>query len=290
MSQAHRPVLLAYDGSESAATAIAVAGRLLTEPRAFVCHVSSRRMEAADALAAKGVRLARAGGFEAEPLPVRVRRKTWRTLLGAADRCRAPLIVVGAQGMLGSGHTLLGSVSMALVHHARIPVLVVPAAVGEPAPDAPLLLCYDGSTPAERGVAVARDLFRLRRAIVLHFWESWVAETPALAGVSRSVRGMAAELDQIGSERSAEITERGVELAKGVGFDVTGLSERATGPGWTAVLEAADDHASAAIVIGSRGLDGISRALGSVSNAVVHHSRRPVLVVPAEVDQHSATA
>ena len=112
-----------------------------------------------------------------------------------------------------------------------------------------------------------------------------MAQTPALAGVSRSVRGTEADLDEIGNEQSAEITERGVELGKGVGFDVSGLSECATGFGWTAVLDAADEHASAAIVIGSRGLSGISCALGSVSNAVVHHSRRPVLVVPAEVDQ-----
>lgn len=285
MSQTHGAVLIAYDGSESSATAIAVAGRLLTEPRAFVCHVSSRPMEAADALAAKGVRLARAAGFEAEPLPVRERRKTWRTLLEAADRCSARLIVAGAQGMLGSGHALLGSVSMALVHHSRVPVLVVPATVTEEATDGPLLLCYDGSRPAERALAIARDSFGPRSAIVLHFWESWVAEAPALAGVSRSVQGMAAELDEIGDEQSAEITEHGVELAKGVGFDVSGLSQCATGPGWRAVLDAADESSSAAIVIGSRGLSGISCALGSVSNAVVHHSRRPVLIVPSEEDR-----
>jgi nucleotide-binding universal stress UspA family protein len=285
VSRPNGPVLIAYDGSESSATAIAVAGRLLTEPRAFVCHVSSRPTEAADALSAKGSRLARAAGFEAKPLPARERRKTWRTLLEAAERCSAPLIVVGAQGMLGSGHALLGSVSMALVHHSPVPVLVVPARVTEEATDGPLLLCYDGSGPAARAVAVARDLFGPRSAIVLHFWESWVAEAPALAGVSGSVRGMAAELDEIGDEQSTEITERGVELAKGVGFDASGLSECATGPGWTAVLDAADENSSAAIVIGSRGLSGISSALGSVSNAVVHHSRRPVLVVPPEADR-----
>ena len=161
MSHAHGPVGIAYDGSENSATAIAVAGRLLTEPRAFVCHVSSRPGDAADELAAKGVRLARAAGFEVEPLPARVRRKTWRTLLEAADRCSAPLIVVGAQGMLGSGHALLGSVSMALVHHSPTPVLVVPATVSEQATDGPVLLCYDGSAPAERAVGVARELFGL---------------------------------------------------------------------------------------------------------------------------------
>jgi nucleotide-binding universal stress UspA family protein len=73
-----------------------------------------------------------------------------------------------------------------------------------------------------------------------------------------------------------------VELAEDAGFDATGLSERATGAGWIAARDAANRHACAAIVLGSRGLTGISAALGSVSNGVVHNSRRPVLVVPPE--------
>jgi len=39
-----------------------------------------------------------------------------------------------------------------------------------------------------------------------------------------------------------------------------------------------------AIAVGSRGFTGISAALGSISNGVVHDSRRPVLVVPAETE------
>ena len=38
MTQSNGPVLLAYDGSESSATAIAVAGRLLPGREALVCH------------------------------------------------------------------------------------------------------------------------------------------------------------------------------------------------------------------------------------------------------------
>ena len=38
MTTSDGPVLLAYDGSESSATAIAVAGRLLPGRQALVCH------------------------------------------------------------------------------------------------------------------------------------------------------------------------------------------------------------------------------------------------------------
>jgi nucleotide-binding universal stress UspA family protein len=147
---------------------------------------------------------------------------------------------------------------------------------------APVLLAYDGSDNARRAIAVAGELLGPRHALVLHLWESWVAEAPALAGASASVHGVAAELDAIADEQSEGHTAEGVELAAQAGFDAEGLSERASGPIWKSVLDAAETHDCTAIVVGSRGLTGISRVLGSVSNGVVHHSRRPVLVVPGE--------
>ena len=117
---------------------------------------------------------------------------------------------------------------------------------------------------------------------MLNVWESWAAQVPALAGLSGTVGGMARELDEIADEQSTERTSAGVNLAEQAGFEVSGLSERATGPVWSNILDIAAERACSAIVVGSRGLTGISAALGSVSNGVVHHSRRPVLVVPAE--------
>jgi len=96
---------------------------------------------------------------------------------------------------------------------------------------------------------------------------------------------MAVELDEIADEQSSHIADDGVEVAERSGFEATGVSEPATGPGWVTVRVAADEHACAAIVVGTRGLTGISAALGSVSNGVVHNSRRPVLLVPPGNDQ-----
>ena len=184
--------------------------------------------------------------------------------------------------MSGLGRALLGSVSTGLVHHSDVPVLVVPATTRDENTDGPLLLCYDGSDSAKRAIEVAGELLDPQPALVLHFWDSWVAEAPALAALSRTVEGMATELDEIADEQSSKLTDDGVELAEQSGFDATGLSERAVGPGWIAVRDAANQHACSAIVVGSRGLTGVSAALGGVSNGVVHNSRRPVLVVPAE--------
>jgi nucleotide-binding universal stress UspA family protein len=306
------PVLLAYDGSESSATAIAVAGRLLPGRQAIVCHAWTGLSTAllhrdpshipdllrdaaeqfdggdlaeAEKTAAAGVLLAHAAGFNADPLPVREGRKTWRTLLEAAERHRTSLIVAGAQGMSGVGRALLGSVSTGLVHHSHLPVLVVPATSGEEDMEGPPLLCYHGSDASKRAIATAGELLDPQPAVVFHFWDSWVAEAPALAALSRTVEGMATELDEIAADQSVNVTEEGVALAEESGFDATGLSERAVGPGWMAVRDAADQHACVAIVVGSRGLTGISAALGSVSNGLVHNSRRPVLIVPAQEEE-----
>jgi nucleotide-binding universal stress UspA family protein len=303
------PVLLAYDGSESAATAIAVAGGLLANRQAVVCHAWSGlsravlRFEkdelpgvlhdaaeqldaedraAAEQTAADGARLGGDAGFEARSLARREKRKTWRTLLETADDVDASVIVAGAHGLSGVGRAVLGSVSTGLLHHSLRPVLVVPATATGETRHGPLLLCYDGSDPAERAIGVAGAVFAPRAAAVLNVWESWTAEVPALAGLSGTVAGMAHELDEIADEQSTGRTGGGVNLAEQAGFEVSGLSERATGPVWSTVLDIADEHDCPAVVVGSRGLTGISGALGSVSNGVVHHTRGPVLVVPAE--------
>jgi nucleotide-binding universal stress UspA family protein len=282
VTDAAGPVLLAYDGSPSSATAIAVAGRLLAEKEAVVCYTAGRDDRTLEHLAAAGAELAREAGFNAEPLGEREQSKTWRALLEAGDRSGASLIVVGAHGRSGIGRAVLGSVSTAIVHHSAIPVLVVPDTASEEALARPVLLCYDGSEGSRRAISLAGEELGSRRAVVLHVWESWVAEAPALAGASATVQGMAAELDEVADEQSESRTAEGVEVAESAGFDAEGLSERATGPVWKAVLDTADEHSCAAIILGSRGLTGISAALGSVSNGVVHHSRRPVLVVPPE--------
>jgi len=156
MSESTGPALLAYDGSESSATAIAVAGRLLSGRRALVCHAWTgltqpvmfgmlaklpdalgdaaaeldwEEMREAERTAAEGVRLARAAGFDAEPLLARRERKTWRALLEAAEREQTSVIVVGAHGMSGIGRAVLGSVSTALIHQSRVAILVVPRRV-----------------------------------------------------------------------------------------------------------------------------------------------------------------
>jgi nucleotide-binding universal stress UspA family protein len=149
-----RPVLLCFDGSDRAASAIAQAGGVLGVSAAVVLtvwepvavwepydpgalldvgvgklagHALGLDEIARDLAAEKadqGVTLARQAGFVVE---ARIARgKTWKTICDVADDIDAAVIVLGARGLSPVGSALLGSVSSAVAVHAGRPVLVIP--------------------------------------------------------------------------------------------------------------------------------------------------------------------
>lgn len=74
-----------------------------------------------------------------------------------------------------------------------------------------------------------------------------------------------------GSEAGGRITH--VHLGRG-----RGRQARATA---SAIVAAADDEGAAMVVVGSRGRSAVREIiLGSVAMGIVHHSHRPVMVVP----------
>jgi nucleotide-binding universal stress UspA family protein len=125
----------------------------------------------------------------------------------------------------------------------------------------PLLLCYDGSPDAQGAIAHAGRLLGGRNALVVAVWQP----TSALADSASAGERVAAD---------------GVRIAQQAGLDAQPVSVEATAPVWQTIVDIADRHDAAAIVMGSRGLTGLQRALlGSVSSAVVHHADRPTLIV-----------
>ena len=154
------PVLLCYDGSEGAAVAITAAGRILGPRKAIVLTVwepvavwqpydpatgltaplsklASRALgldeiahDLAEERVTAGSELAREAGFEAQCRTAG--GKPWRVICDVAHDIDAEPIVVGARGLSRVQSALLGSVSAAVVQHARRPVLVVPGHATNP--------------------------------------------------------------------------------------------------------------------------------------------------------------
>jgi nucleotide-binding universal stress UspA family protein len=156
------------------------------------------------------------------------------------------------------------------------------------------LLCFDGSADAANAIAVAGAVLGSREATVLTVWEPvavWQPYDPA-AVVSAGVTRLSSEqlgLDKIASEIAEATMQRGIELARGAGFNAGG--ELKGGKAWRAICEVAEEIQATPIVLGARGLSRVqSLLLGSVSAAVAAHARRALLIVPASPAGAGASA
>jgi nucleotide-binding universal stress UspA family protein len=152
----------------------------------------------------------------------------------------------------------------------------------------PALICFDGSDDAAAAIAKAGEMLAPRMAVVLTVWEpvrSWAASDPATilsAPLSRLVSNELG-LDETIRDLARERMERGIELATQAGFQAEGRLEE--GKPWRVICQSADALGAEPIVLGARGLGRVESALlGSVSTAVVFHTKRPVLVVPHNED------
>jgi nucleotide-binding universal stress UspA family protein len=141
------PILICYDGSQSAehsfhAVAALLAGRtaivvdigpVLTGVEAYAAvtpgiNVSLLEQEnLTDAMerAEQGAELARRAGFDAEAR-AELSAPTWQGIVDLANEIDAAVIVIGSRGLKGVRERVEGSVSHQLAEHARRPVLVVP--------------------------------------------------------------------------------------------------------------------------------------------------------------------
>ena len=146
--------------------------------------------------------------------------------------------------------------------------------------EGPLLVCYDGSEDAKHAIASAAELIGGRRALIATVWQPVAGmDTLAWSGATASGANFV-ELDHAAAEGGAGTADDGVRVAREAGLDAEPVVEKAAAPVWKTILELADRHDAAAIVMGCRGFTGIrSMLLGSTSSAVVHHADRPVLVV-----------
>ena len=207
-------------------------------------------------------------------------------ILRIAEEIGADLVVVGSRGLGPLKRSLMGSVSESVVRHAHSSVLVV-RGQGRDGGYLPgrIFLALDGSKGAGEAEQSAVEISaatgsvldivrvleaeRYRPYLGPEYREGWEAD------LERSKRQVGAFLD----ERARSLRDEGVEV---------GDTHLAIGDPDKEIVRFAEDERADLIVLGSRGLGRLRRALlGSVSDSVVRHAHCPVLVVRQEPTHES---
>jgi nucleotide-binding universal stress UspA family protein len=143
-----------------------------------------------------------------------------------------------------------------------------------------VILCYDGSAEAAHAIEYAAGLFRGGYAVVVTIWQPGSGrDNLAWSGALDPTENFV-ERDRAVAEEAGRVAAVGARLAQRAGLRAEALPVEATGPVWKTIVDTADQHNAAAVVMGSRGYTPLRAILlGSVSSAVVHHAHQPTLVV-----------
>jgi nucleotide-binding universal stress UspA family protein len=274
-------ILVGVDGSEAAAAALAWAGRLAQacEAELVVTHVfepgqAEVSPEKFDELQSEIER--RLDVDWSEPLagsgvPHRALLLTGPPdrLLDAAEHEAADLVVVGPRGHGGFASLHIGSLAHHLAHHTTRPLAIVPAP-GALAKLERIVVGVDGSAGSAHAVRWCADLARATNAevIAVHAVEpvvGWVPESDP-----RSWRRAAHQ--ELESRWLAPLHEAGVAVRSRIVDTIHPVA---------ALTRAVKDEAADLAVVGTRGIGGfLGLRLGSVPIQVVHHTQRPVVLVP----------
>ncbi len=146
-----------------------------------------------------------------------------------------------------------------------------------------VLVGFDGSPAAIAALGVAADLLPGADATVLHLW------TPPFAGdvLRRRLVDRAGTVDELmelveqeGAAEAGRVARLGCVVARAEGWTATARVARSYGGDGLRFAAVAQESGADLVLVGARGLSGVSAVLDSTTDLVVQHSPVPVLVVP----------
>ena len=189
-------------------------------------------------------------------------------LIGEASDAR--MVVVGDRGLGGFSGLIVGSVAVQLTSHATCPVVVVR---GEARSGKFIAVGVDGSEVSNRAVGFAFEEASLRGVplAVVHAWRFPVSAEPGdMLPLVYDQEELAADEERLAAEATMGWSERYP--------DVEVIRRLHRGHPAKALVEESDR--AELVVVGARGRGGFTGLLlGSVSQAVLHHSHCPVAIV-----------
>jgi nucleotide-binding universal stress UspA family protein len=146
-----------------------------------------------------------------------------------------------------------------------------------------ILMATDGSGEAQLAAKTAADLAKSTRS-VLHL--IYVGYMPSIfyesSGTMALDRDLRSRMEERAEEAARTKLKEQLQKIRDAGIEVAGVHTRVGFPD-VEIVRLADELRAGLIVVGSRGLGPLRRALmGSVSDSVVRHAHCPVLVVRQE--------
>jgi nucleotide-binding universal stress UspA family protein len=202
-------------------------------------------------------------------------------IVHAAEELEAGLVILGSRGLGPVRRAVMGSVSGSVVRHSHGSVLIVRDGAGEDGDlPGPILLAVDGSGQARVATEAALEISSatgsgLHIVFVMPTEEQMYGHHFYSEDIKRSIRERAeGNVETFLAERRDWIEAHGGKIED---------THVAVGRPDAEIVRLAEELQAGLIVIGSRGLGGVRRALmGSVSDSVVRHAHSPVLVARGE--------
>ncbi|MDP9379940.1 MAG: universal stress protein [Chloroflexota bacterium] len=197
-------------------------------------------------------------------------------IISLGEELNVGLVALGSRGLGPIRRLVLGSVSEAVVHHARFPVLVLRGG-DEAWPPSRIVVGDDGSEDARRAAELAAGIGKVLGASmdIVHAYPppAYLLSEKAQSSYSQVVADALRETGRVMQERAD-----GLERILG---QAPHVKVRAGEPAATILEVASEDGGPALIAVASRGIGAVQRMmLGSVSSKVLHAATGPVLVYP----------
>ncbi|MGV9796720.1 universal stress protein [Mycobacterium sp. NPDC003449] len=140
---------------------------------------------------------------------------------------------------------------------------------------------YDGSPSANAAISTGSVLLPGAQSVIVYLCTPPFGSKGLRARLRHSARNVNELIDLVDSESEAEahrLVGTGITLARAAGWSTEAMVKRTWAGEGLGLAQVADELEPDVVVVGARGIGATDAKMGSVSDLVVHHAPRPVLV------------